>query len=269
MEMEKPKIPEGLVRRIEALENNIKSRGKGEIAEKIAVFDLDNTLLIGDIGDAVFAQLLLDKFPMPFTWQQYRDLIREKKKKEAYERVVTTMAGITVDKLIETTRRIMYSDLSFLKLAEAEVPVPVPHPVMAALLELLKYLEYKIFVISATNQYSVRFVAREFFNLPAERVFGINPVVEKKVDPGGEDILLLGDTLQQPVTVAQGKADLYRKYIGTKPPFIAAGDSESDIPMLNLVENPGLVLWVGIDDKKYAIIQGRVKHPGNLYYFRR
>jgi len=124
-------------------------------------------------------------------------------------------------------------------------------------------------VISATNQYSVRFVAREFFNLPESRVFGIKPVVRKKQDPEKGEILVLSETLEPPVTVEEGKAELFKKVIGSTPPLIAAGDSTTDIPMLNLTGTPGLIIWVGTDEKQCESIKGRIKHPENLYFFRR
>lgn len=261
LKLKKSEIPKVLLTKIEALEKFTR--------EKIAVFDLDNTLLIGDIGDAVFAQLLLDKMPMSFTWRAYRELIKAKRKREAYERVVTAMSGIPVDTLIETTRRVMNCGLAVLKPEDAEVPVPLPHPGMQKLLKLLESYGYKIYVISATNQYSVRLVAREFFNLPESRVFGIKPVVRKKQDPKKGNIIVLGETLEPPVTIGEGKAELYEKNIGSTPPLVAAGDSITDIPMLNLTGVPGLIIWVGTDKKKYESIKGRIERPENLYFFRR
>jgi phosphoserine phosphatase len=258
-----------LFKRIEDLEKIIKQRGEKGRREKIAVFDLDNTLLTGDIGDAVFAQLLLDKTPMPFSWQEYQGLISANKKREAYERVVTAMAGISVDILTETTGRVMSCGASFLNVAGADVPVPAPHPVMQELLILLKSLDYDIYVISATNQYSVRFVAREYFNLPESHAFGIKPAVQEIQDPVKGNVIVLGDTLTPPVTIAGGKADLYKKYISATPPLIAAGDSETDIPMLNLTGSSGLVIWVGTDEKRYESIKERIEYPGNLFFFQR
>ena len=63
----KAEIPKALISKIDAIETFVRNRESGEPKDKIAVFDLDNTLLIGDIGDAVFAQLLLDKMPIHFS----------------------------------------------------------------------------------------------------------------------------------------------------------------------------------------------------------
>lgn len=258
-----------LFEKIAELQETLKQQGDENKREKIALFDLDNTLLIGDIGDAVFAQLLLDNAPVSFSWQEYRALISAKKKREAYERVVTAMAGLPVDMLIDTTRRVMACGAPVLKLPEAEVPVPAPHPVMQELVLLLKSLDYNIYVISATNQYSVRFVAGEYFDLPASHVFGIRQTLQKKQGPGKGADMILGDTLVPPVTVSGGKAELYKKHISSTPPLITAGDSETDIPMLNLAGRPGLVIWVGTDEKRYESIKQEIEYPDSLIFFRR
>ncbi|MCK4762676.1 MAG: haloacid dehalogenase-like hydrolase [Candidatus Aminicenantes bacterium] len=262
----KNQIPPDLLQKIEALESSPQT---GKAGKKIAVFDLDNTLLIGDIGDAVFAQLLLDKAPIAFSWQEYQGLLDRKKKREAYEKVITTMAGLPLDTLIETTEKVMHCGLDSLKLPETEVPVPVPHPVMQALLKLLKAANYEIYVISATNRYSVRFVAREFFDLPESHVFGIKPVVKEIEDEKKGKVIVLGSELEPPVTVAEGKTEIYKKYAGTTPPLLTAGDSETDIPMLNLAAARGLIIWVGTDTARYEAIKPKIEHPENLYYFPR
>lgn len=266
----KSQLSETLLHKVEAIEKIIKKPGNEKIInEKIAVFDLDNTLLVGDIGDAVFARLLLDKIPMPLTWRQYRQLIEAGKKREAYERVVTAMAGISVTALIETTRRVISARLPFLETADMKVPVPYPYPPMQAFLRLLGFLDYKIYVISATNCYSARFAARQFFNLPEDHVFGIKPVIQQSSHTAGENNIIIGDALEPPAPVGEGKAALYAQYISAAPPLLAAGDSETDIPMLNLTDPRGLIIWVGTDKNKFESIKEKIKHPENLFFLQR
>lgn len=261
----KKQIPKDLLQKIEAL----KISPQSGITKKIAVFDLDNTLLIGDIGDAVFAQLLLDKAPVAFTWREYQDLIDQKKKREAYEKVITTMAGLPVDTLIDTTKKVLHCGLDYLKLPEADVPVPIPNPVLQALLKFLKTADYEIYVISATNQFSVRVTVREFFDLPDSRVFGIKPAVQEKQDETKGKILVLGSELEPPVPVDEGKVEVYRKYAGSIQPLLTAGNSETDIPMLNLAASSSLIIWVGTDAARFEAIKPKINHPENLYYLRR
>jgi hypothetical protein len=51
-------IPPHLKYHLESLEARAKTKGSAHL--RIALFDLDNTLLIADIGEAVFAGLLVD-----------------------------------------------------------------------------------------------------------------------------------------------------------------------------------------------------------------
>ena len=45
---------------------------------RTAVFDLDNTLLVGDIGNAVFAQLLSEDVPLSFSWSEYQQMVQRR-----------------------------------------------------------------------------------------------------------------------------------------------------------------------------------------------
>jgi len=226
--------------------------------KKIAAFDLDNTLLIGDIGDAVFAQLLLENRDLPLSWGQYMDLVRAGKKLEAYTGVVTAMAGISVQDLEETTAKILDSQEPFLQINGDRVPVPKPNPMMQELLKQLKQREYGIYVISATNVYSVRVAAARFFDLPQENVFGIQPELE-------ENSSILKDKLVPPITVVEGKAQLYRDKISSSPPLITGGDSSTDLPMLNLTHPGGLVIWVDKSGNGAGKIEEKLDNPGALF----
>lgn len=268
------KIPDDLLHRIHQVEEWYNQRLKDEDSNKIALFDLDNTLLVGDCGDAVFAQLKINerKKPLtidhnliPFTWTEYQDTLKTKGKVEAYSRVVKCMAGLPLETLLEAGRQVMHSTLDYLQLEGVQVPVPFPHPVMQSLLAYLKSLDYNIYIISATNQYTVRAVAKEFFGIPGSNVFGIIPTVE--VDPKYGKIL--GNDIDGPVTVVEGKVDVYQEYIGTTAPLISGGDSSTDIPMLNLTDPHGLIIWVAEEEKQFAAIKANFLQPGNLHFFKR
>jgi phosphoserine phosphatase len=267
-------IPDSLLSRIEQVEEVYRRRSEKEADKKIALFDLDNTLLVGDCGDAVFAQLKIneqkkpltvDNSLIPFTWTEYQETLKTRGKVEAYSRVVKCMAGIPLETLLETSRQVMHSTLDFLELEGVNVPVPFPHPGMQALLLFLKNLGYLIYIISATNQYTVRAVAEEFFGIPGSRVFGIIPAVYR--DPKYGEILANG--IDGPVTVVEGKVDVYRENIGTTAPLISGGDSTTDIPMLNLTNTQGLTLWVGEEEEHLEALKAKFIHPGNLYFFKR
>lgn len=258
-------IPGALMKRIEAVEDCfIAGREKG-LTKRVAAFDLDNTLLEGDVGDALFAQLKRDGYPLSLTWAEYQRMIKEEGKKAAYSKVVTVMAGIPVETVIETTRRVMTSTAPFLELEGAKIPVPRPNPLMQTLVSYLEDLGYTVYIISATNQYSVKTVAGEYFGIPPRRAVGIRPSIVEDETLGP----VLGEEILEPVTVTQGKVDAYRECAGTTPPLITGGDSATDIPMLNLTHPRGLVLWVGKDRDGYESVKQELRFPGTAYFLER
>ena len=274
VEQAKSQIPGTLMERIKTVEESFKSRAKDRSKHKIAVFDLDNTLLEGDIGDAVFARLkinekkqplTIDNQLIPFTWAEYQELMRTKGKKEAYQRVVISQAGIPLKRFIEVTQHVMALETPFLQLGDVKIPIPSPNALMEDLLVVLKSLEYKIYVISASNHYSVQYAAEAFFGIPAANVFGMKPILWEDRDYG----LILGNKIDGPLTVGEGKAEAYRQLIGTIPPLLTAGDSTTDFQVLNLVDPHGLCIWVGNEKKQYESIKQQLAHPNTAYFLYR
>jgi phosphoserine phosphatase len=269
-------IPGDLFLRIEQVENWYNNRPGPGFDRKIALFDLDNTLLVGDCGEAVFAQLKIDerdkkkpltvhKKMIPFTWTAYQETLKTKGKVAAYSKIITSMAGLPLETLLETSQRVMQSDLKYLELEGVKIPVPYPNPPMQTLLIRLRSLDYEIFIISASNQYSVRYVAKEYFHIPESNVFGMLPTVFN--DPQYGEII--GNEIDGPVTVVEGKVEVYKKNIGSIPPVISGGDSTTDIMMLNLTDANGLIIWVGEDENKLASIKKDITHPEIVYFLKR
>lgn len=267
-EQAKSLIPVELMRRINAIESFIKNQTLGP-REKIAAFDLDNTLLEGDIGEAVFTQLKIDekeqpvtvtKTIIPFTWAQCRELLKKNKKKEAYTKMVTAMAGIPIETVIRATRRVMNANDSFLEVEGVKVLVPKPVPVMQALVQYLKRLGYTVYIISATNSYSVRYMAEAYFDIPSAQAIGMQAVIHK--DENGE---IFGNMIDGPVTVGEGKVEAYHRFIGPMPPLVTAGDSDSDLQILRLTLPWGLCIWAGENEKKYESIKNKLFHPHTAY----
>jgi phosphoserine phosphatase len=241
---------------------------------KIAVFDLDNTLLEGDIGDAVLVRLkqmektgrvTIDDKIIPLTWEQYIDLIKTKGKWTAYKRVVTSQAGIPLERFIEITREVMAMEEDYLELDDVKVPVPRPNELMKALVFYLKSLDYKVYVISASNHYSVQYTAETFFDIPAANIFGMKPTLRQDTQYGK----VLGSEIDGPVTVGEGKAETYRKYVGMVPPLLTAGDSTTDFEVLNLVDPRGICIWVRDDEKQYESIKQKLDYPSTAYFLYR
>ncbi|MCP4156311.1 MAG: haloacid dehalogenase-like hydrolase [bacterium] len=273
LEKAKSLIPADLLERLDNIESAYKQAGSNG-KEKIAVFDLDNTLLVGDIGDALFLQLLkdeknkpltIDGKPIPFSWQEYQKLIAEKKKLEAYKKVITVMGGIPLDTVVDTTAKIMKMESPCLEFDGIEVPAPYPCPKMKALVKFLYSLDYNIHVISASNHYSVLYVAGTFFKVPEANITGMKPTVRDVPDHGS----VLGNEITGPVTVGEGKARAYREFVSNDAPLLTAGDSPTDFEILDLTDPDGVCIWVGSDEKQFDGIKQSLKHPGTAYFLER
>jgi phosphoserine phosphatase len=265
-------IPGDLIKRIEAIELFITEHSTQSL-EKIAAFDMDNTLLEGDIGEAVFSQLKLDeqKQPVtvtntmiPFSWPECHEMMKKLGKKEAYTKMVTAMNGIPVETVIETTRRVMALNIPYLEVEGVRVPVPRPNEVMQALVRYLRNLDYTVYIISATNSYSVQYMAEEYFDIPASHAIGMKPTVMNE-EKGG----IIGAEIDGPITVGEGKVEAYHRFIGSIPPLVTAGDSNSDIQVLGLTSPQGISIWVGDDDQKYESIRKLLPSPHTAFFLRR
>jgi phosphoserine phosphatase len=269
----KERIPCDLLVRIEAVENRFKNRS-GRTGKKVAAFDMDNTLLIGDVGYAVFAQLKLDelnapvrvdKKAIPLTWQEYNKVLRKKGKIEAYPLMARAMAGIPLEVVNETTNRVMTREEPYLIVEGEHVTVPSPHPVMQALVCFLESLGYSIYVVSATNHFTVQYVAKKFFGIPEANAMGIKLNLVEHAKYGK----VLGNNVEGPLTVEEEKIDAYRQLAGPVLPVITAGDSITDIYLLNLVDPEGLVIWVYEDARTLETVERQLKYPEILYFFKR
>jgi len=239
-----PEVPSELLKKI---------KGLSSTGIKRAVFDLDNTILNGDIGDAVFCRLKnletmervrVDGKLIDLSWEVYMEMIAHGEKEFAYKRVTECMEYIPESLILDLTRELMNSDFRYIEHAGEQIPIPHIDPGMRSLIDLLKGEKFDIYVISASNSISVKVIADEYLELSREKAFGIESERHKNED-GRE---LLSEVLKEPVPVNNGKADLYRALISEKMPLITSGDSELDLPMLDLVDDGGLVLWRGEDD---------------------
>lgn len=236
-------IPRGLHTAIVRLEE---SRPKGMVRR--AVFDLDNTLLIGDIGDAVFARLLIDRVPLHLTWRQYRSLLA-KDAARAYVAVVAAMRGVPLRSVIHATLDVIASPDRELTVEGTLVAIPRPNPVMRAVVALLHNLGYAVHVISASNQTSARIACTAWFGIAAELVHGVRSALDGEV---------FTDRILKPWPVGAGKRDVYATFVGDDAPSIVGGDSPLDLPLLDLVRQDGLVLWVGDSRFAYEVVKGRL-----------
>ena len=115
---------------------------------------------------------LADGVSLKCTWEEYQSFL-SRDVTAAYRLVVESMAGVPIRDVEEATLKILIETSPFIKAGNACVPIPKPHPGLKKFVSLLQKLKYSIYVISASNQISVRIAAEGFFGISPECSFGI------------------------------------------------------------------------------------------------
>lgn len=238
-----------------ALEERV-ARASPSPLERVAVFDLDGTLLLGDIGDAVFAYLSLQGQALALSWKEYQHLLRTHRSK-AYRSVVEAMAGLKIESVVRATAAVMELREDYLVMGADRVKRPRPRPLLSQFVSLLHQYHYQVFVISASNHISVQQVALEWFNIPSSRAFGI----QARISEGR-----LTSELVSPVPVGPGKAEVFKLVSGSALPLITGTDSALDIPLLRLTHPGGFSLWVGENHRDYNVVLENAK-AGQKFVF--
>ena len=222
---------------------------------RIGLFDLDNTLLIGDIGDAVFAQLLLDGFALPLSWKEYRSMCKENPG-FAYVEVVKALEGIFTEDIIRVSKRLLLSDQEYLYCEGEPVRIPKPHPLMLEVIRLLRDWNYLLIVVSASNDISAKVAGSVLFDIPINNIAGIKPKLS------GNKIT---NIVLDPVPVGVGKVAQYRLMCGDNMPMIVATDCMLDIPILQICDPDGTAIIVGDNEELYTNAREELSHSISIH----
>ncbi|WP_300671278.1 hypothetical protein [Desulfoluna sp.] len=280
---------------------------------KKAAFDFDNTSICRDIGEATFAamveagQLSLEKVSRDITPsfvlgdkrvsldtveslpEFYEDFLSATKHQKgektpyanSYAWVVQIMAGMTPDQIIPFSEKafgnnIASQDSGAADLKETKINgyrMPFFYPEMVELYGTLLKNGYDVYVCSASNIWTVRWMVAENLNkrleakfgkgiaIAPDHVIGVNVLLKDKRDGKlYKDQLLvksnakyanldreelsnyeLTSQVVYPITGYFGKVANIIKYITKERPFLIGGDSSNDLPMLDRAENR---LWI-------------------------
>ncbi len=245
-------------------------------AEKGAyvILDFDNTLMCHDIGEAAFAQLLMDgrinrdsitptlrplpcEEPEENLYSYYQRLCR-KNNRLGYQWIVQIMHGLRVSDVIDATEQACQWESPFEYWHDNTrcfVRSPKPYVEMQSLVSCCHSLGIQTFVVSASNIFSVRWSAQRHFGIPGSDVIAIAPYVSdgnqclnpQKLDNCDSIINgILTPLLNSPVPCFQGKVDAITAYIKRRnPPLLIAGDSGNDWPMMtHFTSDKTLRLWI-------------------------
>ena len=211
----------------------------GGAADKIACFDLDGTLIRHDMGEAVFARMKAGGRDLPLSWKQYQEMIREGKSIDAYREMAACMAGIAVAEIEKATAEVMQSENSLItfpeRKTEISIPVPKPFPWMQNFTEFLAARGFDLYIVSASNDISVKTAAKAWFGIPEENAFGI---ACKSITGKWTDEII------EPAPAGPGKKDVIKQKIGKKP-LITAGDSINDRALFLETAEDGIIIISG------------------------
>lgn len=262
-------------------------RNAPDLSTEAAVFDLDNTILIGDIGDAVFdvldrnGRLLAQPIDVvdPVTGQQLShhsipERERDESLNEYYGRMLRHTAG---DADVEVITGSIYlwmtkclSGLSIGEVTEATAeawrrfgPGGVERgrrsvdarPEMIELISALRERGARVCVVSASNQISVSWVTEHVIN-PHLRNGAIPPIGLADVygvRAKNRDRICTSDLIF-PTPTFRGKAAIVRSSISPTP-YLVAGDSPNDFAMLTLARYPLLIDRCGSTVETRSILE--------------
>ncbi len=213
-------------------------------SDKIAVFDFDNTMILGDIGDASIAFMLENEIELAFSWSEYLELQKIFDVQKAFKMASNIFNGFEIDCIKRFANAVVNIENKEIVFFENDtvfrVMVPRPNPIMIELVQLLKKLKFEIHIISSSNQYLVSQLAKLYFCIENDYVHGINHKISEFM---GIDILT--DSIIEPTPIDAGKVDVYREFVGSTEPIIFGGDSIYDIPIANTIANGGIIFWLG------------------------
>jgi hypothetical protein len=277
-------------------------RGKGRGLD--AVFDFDNTIVCGDIGEATFAILVRDGLVKPVRGLCPPFVSSSGKRIEArsaldlvgyYEALlaptvhgaadptplasaycwaVQIMEGLTPKQIVEATRQAFalsrHDRLVPIEVAPGVTSFPAPffYPETVELIAALQKNDFRVWIVSASNIWSVRWMARHGLNpllrklgapgLPLKQVIGVSTLLQdakgclhkdvvvsrqreyRELEPGALSQFTLTSLPEFPVPTYSGKISRILDHVG-RMPFLSAGDSPGDLPMLSASQHR---LWI-------------------------
>lgn len=236
--------------------------------QKIAAFDLDGTLINGDIGESTFCYLKSIGHEFDFTWSEYLELLKTCNHRLAYSKLVTTMQGLLVKVVSNASRRLITSksDTIFFTENNIDYSYPIPKQVveMHNLIVYLKISGWKIAVISASNHISVRAVCEELFKLKPDFIRGIRTEIE--VSDNSEDYFT--DIIKGQISYGIGKVEVFHQLFGSNAiPLITAGDSAGDIDLMNLTSTDGFALLCSSSTDSNLHLKAKIKSDIQLIEF--
>jgi phosphoserine phosphatase len=236
-----------------------------EILEKIshlklkgrpyAAFDLDNTLLIDDIGEAVFAALVKKKLVLDFNWRDYINLI-EQNREAAYKKIIEVMNGLELETLKKITHEIINSEDTHIEIGDDKIPIPEPNSIVQSLISLLKTKGIDVYIVTASNKVSADIICWKHFGTPSSNVLGaiVGTDRNERISYDSSEI-----------PYGEGKVNALKKRFKDKP-VVTGGDGMWDKFLLDYTTSDGIRLWLGQNKNEYQKLKDEYYKDLNFYH---
>ncbi len=277
---------------------------------QFAVFDFDNTTLCRDIGEATLQQLVIDgvvkitpelsaispdlskNIQLKSIPEYYENLLKatthqsndEMRHSNGYLWAAQTLSGLRLPQILAATDRAFSQEIALKDVSSGIISKigdyarPYFYPEMVNLMGNLLKNGIQVYIISASNVWTVRHLVLRYLNLKLkkdfgeniaispENIFGISTLMRKTEDALlYKDAYLVRENLDYtemkpnemvkyiatnmpefPLSAYAGKTATILQFINTKKALLIAGDSPNDIPMFNRAKNK---LWITRLDK--------------------
>ena len=206
--------------------NNLKMRItealKNPKTNPIAAFDADGTLWFSDVGrDFYDFQIKHDYFPQgtSYTWEDYNAI-----EAKGLEHGLTWLGRILAGEDLENLRQKV-------TLFNKEYPPNYVNE-QKELIKFLKEQGVRVMIVTASISWTIEAAALEF-DIPPEDIVGIRTKLDDNV---------ITDKVHYPISWAEGKVDALLEATGGKKPFLASGNTTSDMFMVDMATDLKLVI---------------------------
>ncbi len=211
--------------------------------DRIAIFELNNTLLLGSITDAAVAYLLENEIDINFKWSKYQERLTNGKEQTAYIKASQAFAGMEigcVKRFADVVLNMKDDNITFFEDDTVyKVAVPRINPHFKLIVNLLKEQGFKIYVVSMSNQYLVETVAARLA-IPAKHCLGIKHKMTKF-----DDIEVLSTDILEPIHFSNDTIQIYKQQIAENLPLFFAGSSDTALALIEPGASKGFILWTG------------------------
>jgi HAD superfamily phosphoserine phosphatase-like hydrolase len=259
-----------------------------EASSPLVVFDCDQTLITGDIGETLLFDLLetLQIKGDSVWWSMLAPVVDPEPLREAYERALTLDDPLDVDLLSSiwaaysalcvadiragylwaascfnerSSRAVRARCRAFLAQA-LEAPALSDHrdhprgvrlrPQLISLIDALHAREVEVWIVSSSQQPMVESVA-ERYGIPLQRVIGID------FERDAEDRYTRSP--RHPIPVAEAKWTRLNAEVG-RAPTVMFGDSRHDLPLMKiagggvLIHPPNTPLWIEAEEHGFLCV---------------